>query len=74
MLEVKVITAESEISFQEKFGRAIEEVEAMGKRVDVRFRTNAKPIRPDAAGAGHLYYTAFITYERSEPVQMDSIK
>ena len=72
--EVKVITAESEPTFEEKFKVAIEEVEAVGKIVNIKFTTDAIPIKPGGAATARLYYTAFIAYERSQPVQMDSIK
>lgn len=65
MREVKVITSESEATFEEKFGEAIEEVEGKEKIIDIRFRTNAVPIRPNASASARLFYTAFMTYEPS---------
>lgn len=60
MREVKVITAEAETIFEEKFKVAIEEVEAMGKIVDIRFTTNATPIKPGGGSSARLYYSACI--------------
>jgi hypothetical protein len=73
--EVKVVTSESETAFEEKFRDAVEEVEARGKIVDIRFRTNAIPIRPNGASTARLFFTAFISYETSSgEAKMDSIK
>jgi hypothetical protein len=72
--EVKVVTSENETAFEEKFRDAIE-VEAKGKIVDIRFRTNAIPVRPNAATTARLFFTAFISYETSSgEAKMDSIK
>ena len=75
MREIKVVTSESETAFEEKFSGAVEEVEAKGKIIDIRFRTNSIPIRPNSSNTARLYFTSFITYEPSagEP-NMDSIK
>jgi hypothetical protein len=73
--EVKVVTSENETAFEEKFRDAIEEVEVKGKIVDIRFRTNAIPVRPNAATTTRLFFTAFISYETSSgEAKMDSIK
>ena len=75
MREVKVVTSESETAFEEKFRDAIEEVEAKGKIVDIRFRTNAIPTKPNVSSTSRLYFTAFISYETSSgEAKMDSIK
>jgi hypothetical protein len=73
--EAKVVTSESETAFEEKFRDAIAEVEARGKIVDIRFRTNAIPPRPNSANSARLYFTAFISFESSTgEAKMDSIK
>lgn len=65
MREVKIVTSESEAAFEEKFRDALEEVEGKGKIVDIRFRTNAVPLRPNMGTSARLYFTAFILYELS---------
>ena len=75
MREVKVVTSENETAFEEKFSKAIEEVEGRGKIVDVRFRTNVIPVRPNMGSSSGLFYTAFISYEPSTGnPKMESIK
>jgi hypothetical protein len=75
MREVKVVTSENETAFEEKFSEAVEEVEGKGKIIDIRFRTNAVPARPNASASSRLYYTAFITYEPSSgKPEMESIQ
>lgn len=75
MREVKVVTSENETTFEEKFSKAIEEVEGKGKIVDIRFRTNAVPVRPNMGASSGLFYTAFISYEPSTGnPKMESIK
>jgi hypothetical protein len=75
MREVKVVTAENETTFEEKFSEAVEEVEGRGKIVDIRFRTNTVPVKPNMSTSSRLYYTAFITYEpTSGKPEMESIQ